>query len=225
MCDRYSHLAQSTGDGRVRNVTTRILIVANDTLARVGLATLLDSQTGCVVVGQIAGDADWSDAAQVYRPDVAVYDLGSTSARALERAKLHDANFPTLALLPDASDAGVVWSAGARGLLLRDTPAENLAVALAAVAQGLVVLDPILAVAVPRSREPSSAQPMEELTPRELQVLRLMAEGKSNKGIARELAISEHTVKFHVNALLGKLNASSRTEAVVTGTRLGLILL
>jgi DNA-binding NarL/FixJ family response regulator len=202
-----------------------VLIVADDALARVGLATLLGSQPGCVVVGQIAGDADWSDVAQVYRPDAAVYDLGSIPARTLERINLRDASFPIMALLPDATDAAAVWSAGARGLLLRDTSAENLAAAMAAVAQGLVVLDPALAVAALRSREPSSAQPIEELIPRELQVLRWMAEGKSNKEIARELGISEHTVKFHVNAILGKLNASSRTEAVVTGTRLGLILL
>ena len=65
----------------------------------------------------------------------------------------------------------------------------------------------------------------EPLTPRELEVLKRMAEGLSNKQIARELAISEHTIKFHVNAILGKLGAQSRTEAVVRATRAGLILL
>jgi two-component system nitrate/nitrite response regulator NarL len=67
--------------------------------------------------------------------------------------------------------------------------------------------------------------PVEELTPRELEVLRLMAEGLPNKTVALRLGISEHTVKFHVNAILGKLGVSSRTEAVVHATRLGLILL
>ena len=206
-------------------MNTRVLVIAEDALARVGLATVLSSQPNCIVAGQIAGNADWSDAAELYRPDVAVYDLGSTPARALERINLRDAGFPVIALLSDATDAADVWSAGARGLLLRDTSAENLSAAIAAVVHGLVVLDPTFAVATPRARELSSSQPIEELTPRELQVLRLLAEGKSNKEIARALGISEHTVKFHVNAILGKLNAQSRTEAVVSATRLGLILL
>ena len=70
-----------------------------------------------------------------------------------------------------------------------------------------------------------SATPLEELTPRELQVLQRIAEGDSNKEIAHRLGISEHTVKFHVNSILAKLNAQSRTEAVVRATRLGLIFL
>jgi DNA-binding NarL/FixJ family response regulator len=72
---------------------------------------------------------------------------------------------------------------------------------------------------------PGDFAPVEELTSRELEVLRLMAEGLPNKTIALRLGISEHTVKFHVNAILGKLGVASRTEAVVRATRLGLILL
>jgi two-component system nitrate/nitrite response regulator NarL len=204
---------------------TRILIIADDSLARVGLATLLSGQPGCVVAGQISSDTDLSDAAQLYRPDVAVYDLGSNPSRPLERANFHDTSFPIIALLPDAADVLNAWSAGARGLLLRNTSVENLAAAIVSVAQGLVVLDPTFAVVVPRAHDQVPAQSIEALTPRELQVLRSIAEGQSNKEIARELGISEHTVKFHVNAILGKLNAQSRTEAVVTATRLGLILL
>jgi len=67
--------------------------------------------------------------------------------------------------------------------------------------------------------------PVEELTPRETEVLQLMADGLTNKAIAQKLSISEHTVKFHVNAILGKLGVQSRTEAVVRATRLGLLLL
>jgi DNA-binding NarL/FixJ family response regulator len=83
------------------------------------------------------------------------------------------------------------------------------------------VFDPAFALRV----APARASLVEDLTPRETQVLQLIAEGKSNKTIARELDISEHTVKFHVNAILGKLNAASRTEAVVLATRLGLVML
>jgi two-component system, NarL family, nitrate/nitrite response regulator NarL len=87
------------------------------------------------------------------------------------------------------------------------------------------VLDPALAGALVAARTELPALPVEALTPREVDVLRLLGEGLPNKAIARRLGISEHTVKFHVNAILGKLGASSRTEAVVRATRLGLILL
>jgi DNA-binding NarL/FixJ family response regulator len=178
-------------------------------------------------VGQAAVDAELPNAVQVYRPEVIAYDLGSEPSRTLERAtSIRDLGVPVVALLPDETEAAEAWAAGARGLLLRTAPAQNLAAALAAVAQGLAVIDPAFAAGLlPAARDQSPAQPIEELTPRELQVLRLMAEGQSNKAIARGLGISEHTVKFHVNAILGKLNVQSRTQAVVHATRLGLILL
>jgi DNA-binding NarL/FixJ family response regulator len=207
--------------------TLRVLVVAEDPLARAGLATLLADQPGCIVAGQVAVDSELATAVPVYRPDVVVWDIGSDSARALDRGTgLRDLGVPIVALLPDESDVGTVWGDGARGLLLRTASVEHLGAALAAVAQGLAVIDPAFAaVLLPVARDQSPAQPVEDLTPRELQVLRLMAEGQSNKAIARALGISEHTVKFHVNAILGKLNVSSRTEAVVHATRLGLILL
>ena len=89
----------------------------------------------------------------------------------------------------------------------------------------MVVLDPNLAAAVLPEIGRMPGRPMEELTPRELEVLRLLAEGLPNKTIAHRLDISEHTVKFHVNSILSKLGAHSRTEAVINATRLGLILL
>jgi two-component system, NarL family, nitrate/nitrite response regulator NarL len=204
-----------------------MLIVAEDPLVRAGLATLLANQSGGIVAGQIALDAELPNAVQVYRPDVIVWDLGSDSTRALERATdIRNLGIPVVALLPDDSDAVDAWASGARGLLLRTAPAEQLGASVTAVAQDLAVIDPAFAgVLVPAARDQDSAQQVEELTPRELQVLRLMAEGQSNKAIARSLGISEHTVKFHVNAILGKLNVQSRTEAVVHATRLGMILL
>ena len=204
----------------------RVLVVAEDPLARAGLATLLANQSTLMIAGQVAVDNELPSAMQIYRPDVIVWDLGSAASRALERMTLGDFSVPVVALLPDAPDAADAWAAGARGLLPRDTSAANLAAALTAVAQGLAVIDPDFAAALlPAARERSFAPPVEALTPRELEVLRLMAEGQSNKTIARQLGISEHTVKFHVNAILGKFNVQSRTEAVVRATRLGLILL
>jgi len=99
-----------------------------------------------------------------------------------------------------------------------------LAAALHAVAAGLVALDPILAAAV-RITPEIITPPGEDLTPREFEVLQLLAEGLTNKAIALRLGISANTVKFHINAILQKLSAQSRTEAVVRASRLGLIIL
>lgn len=212
----------------------RVLIVAADPLARAGLAALLTDQAGCIIVGQVAEEADLMYALDVHRPDVIIWDLGWEGTLAsspshptgLEGlAELADAGPPVVALLPDENQAVEAQMAGARGLLPRNTNAKRLVAALTAVAQGLVVLDPSLAGSIPGARALIASPLNEELTPRELEVLGLVAEGLPNKAIARRLDISEHTVKFHVNAVMGKLGAQSRTEAVVRATRIGLILL
>jgi two-component system, NarL family, response regulator YdfI len=111
-------------------------------------------------------------------------------------------------------------------LPLDATPAEILA-AIAAAVEGLIVLHPELlasmSVAGPAPQTPASADA--SLTPREIEVLRMLAEGLANKNIAWKLGISEHTVKFHITSIFTKLNVSSRAEAVATGMRRGLILL
>jgi two-component system nitrate/nitrite response regulator NarL len=202
----------------------RVLIVASDLLARTGLAALLTDQPGCTIVGQVAAETDWPAALEAYRPDVAVWDLGWDPTPALERlSSLADMEIPVVALIPDNAHAAEVWAAGARGLLLRHVDIASLVTALTAAAQGLAVLDPSLAPVAPPTRERRIEPFIETLTPRERQVLQLLAEGLPNKAIARHLNISEHTVKFHVNAILGKLGAQNRTEAVTRGVQLGLI--
>jgi DNA-binding NarL/FixJ family response regulator len=177
-------------------------------------------------VGQVASGADLPAALEVYQPDALVWDLGWDPATAIERlAELPEDAPPVLALLPDDSHAAAARAAGARGLLLREASGGTLAAALVGIANGLVVLDPALAGPVPERRGQGPSPPAADLTPRELEVLRLLAEGLPNKAIAARLSISEHTVKFHVNAILGKLGAQSRTEAVARATRLGLVLL
>lgn len=208
-----------------------MLIVAEDPLARAGLAALLADQPGHLVVGQVAGDADLPAAVDLYRPDVLLWDLGwgadpDSFSASLERlAGLGEADPPVVVLAADETHASQAQVAGARGLLPRDSSAERLVAALTAVTQGLMVLEPSLVPPLLAAREPTSPSLVEELTPREMEVLALLAEGLPNKAIARRLDISEHTVKFHVNAVLAKLGAQSRTEAVVRATRLGLILL
>lgn|SRR5690606_31624166 len=198
----------------------RVLIVADDPLARRGLALLLDNVPGCTVVA-----ASSSHDPPAASADVMVWDLGwdPPDGLSLEGA-VPGGGVPLVVLLPEGLEPTAVHAPGVTGYLRRELDAERLAAALAAAAQGLVVLDPAYA---PELLPESAAhvELSETLTPRESEVLQLLAEGLSNRAIAHRLGISEHTVKFHVNAILGKLGAQSRTEAVVQATRLGLILL
>jgi DNA-binding NarL/FixJ family response regulator len=134
-------------------------------------------------------------------------------------------------LLAEAASPAVsaeALRAGVRAVLPNDTSPDQLAAALQAVASGLVVLHPgNVHSAVPAaSVAPRSLDELvEPLTPRESEVLQMLASGLGNKEIAAKLGISEHTVKFHVASILGKLGAASRTEAVSLGIRRGLVLL
>ncbi len=219
-----------------------LLLVGDDPLARGGLAALLAGEPGLAVVAQaapseIAADPDLAgDLVGDLVPRAALWDLGLAPGAALGRlADLAGSGPPVLALLADEELAADAYAAGARGFLFRDASPGRLAAALRALAQGLVVLDASLAnLLSPASEDagdPADApdtppvEPAEPLTPREVEVLQLLAEGLSNKQIAARLAISEHTAKFHVAAILGKLGAETRTDAVVRAARAGLILL
>ena len=202
----------------------RVLVVADAPLVRAGLAALLSDQPGCVVVGRVASDTDAAGVLGVYRPDVAVWDLGQDQAASLDPlSDVTDTGLPVVALLPDQTYVASTRATGARGLLLRDVDGPSLAAALAAVARGLAVLSGELSSPGPAPGEHPRDPIAVDLTPREREVLTLLAEGMPNKSIADSLSISEHTVKFHVNAILGKLGAQSRTEAATRATRMGMI--
>lgn len=204
----------------------RVVVVADDHLAGAGLAAMIAGQPGYRLAGQVSTEAYVSTGPEVFGADVAVWDLGWDAAAALERLEAsEDTGPPAVALLPDDTAAGTAWAAGARALLLRDVAADRLLGAIVAAAQGLAVIDPALEGAVVPGRGLRLEAAAAELTARELQVLDLIARGLPNKTIALELSISEHTVKFHINSILGKLGAQSRTDAVVRATRMGLITL
>jgi DNA-binding NarL/FixJ family response regulator len=207
----------------------RVLVVAADPLVRAGLAALL-RQAGYTLAGQVSPGPGVIADTTVYQPEAVLWDLGWDPEAGLEDtldqvAALASAGLPIVALLAGSEQAGAVRAAGARGLLPRDAGAGVLAAALDAAAQGLLVLDPVLAA--PVAPLPGHTMPglPEALSPREAEVLQLLASGLTNRAIALELGISEHTVKFHVNAILGKLGAQSRTEAVAQAFRDGLLLL
>lgn len=209
----------------------RVLAAAGNALARAGLAALLAERPGLEIVGQ-SGIADELEAAlDLYRPDVVVCDLGYDPLAAVEwlNEQLPDGP-PVIALAAGAQAASEALSAllgaGVRGVLLQAAQPTALAAAIGAVSHGLTVIGPEISASF-TGAHPSAAprSEVEAFTPREREVLALLAEGLPNKLIARQLHISEHTVKFHINGLLTKLGVSSRTEAVVRATRLGLIAL
>ena len=205
----------------------RVLVVADDQLTRAGLAAVIAGQPGCAVVGQLAGPEFSNSVPDLYSPNAVAWDLGWDSNSALghfDRAQ--ETGLPTIVLAPDRAQAAAAWDAGALGALPRDVEGPTLATALIAASQGLAVFDPALRPsAQPAPGEEHRPSAVTDLTPRELEVLALLAEGLPNKSIASRLDISEHTVKFHVNAVLGKLDAQSRTEAAVRAARIGLITL
>lgn len=201
----------------------RVLVVAENPLARTGLAALLANRPDCTVVGQVPADHNLMPMLDVYHPDVAIWDI---SADGLEYVSdVTAAGVGVLALVREAADAPELWSAGVSALLPQQTDSDQLMTALLAVEQKLIVVDPTLAKAIFSRERPPAAPAVETLTPRESEVLQLLSQGMANKTIAQTLGISEHTVKFHVNAIMTKLGAQSRTEAVVRATQQGLIIL
>lgn len=207
-----------------------LLIVADDQLARVGLAALLAAHSGLHIAGQSDCGPQLDALVREHAPDALLWDLGwdfgeSDNQPLLERLADFALRLPVLALLPDEEGVSRVWAAGVAGLLPRQVDGERLTAALGAIVSGLLVLDARQRSLLGSPPALPAAELLEPLTPREEDVLALLADGLTNRAIARRLAISDNTVKFHVQSLLGKLDAQSRTDAVVRATRLGLLIL
>jgi len=190
---------------------TRVVIVSSSPLLRAGLEALLD----------IAGSAQTLSEAAEMDADVIIVDWDQKGPGELIESASESPPLLILASDPQPSWLGEALRGGIRGVLSRDASARELVAAVEAVAAGLVVLEAhSIAQVSPPVGSPART---EALSPREIEVLRLLADGSSNKAIAWKLRISEHTVKFHVNSILSKMNAGSRTEAVMLGIRGGLI--
>ena len=204
----------------------RVLVCARYPAVRAGLRELLTS-TGFEVAADTGGLASVRETRADI--DVCVVDMGSGPTDGwLGTPDVDFAELPAVVLVDGPNDTQTAQDEGAapRSWLLRNTSAAALAAAVTATAEGLIVIDPSLVpamLAMPSRRSPDAAVPA--LTPREHEVLRLLALGLPNKAIARELGISAHTAKFHVGALLSKLDVRSRTEAVAVAARKGLLAL
>ncbi len=210
----------------------RVFIVAASPMTRSGLQSMLTDSP--VDIAGSAADLESSSGQLVEaEPDVVLIETAADTHEDLLNV-LEDAEVAqeyaviVLSEQPNAAWLSKALRAGVRGVLPREVTPEQLRAALEAAAAGLVVVHPsevdaVLPAVVGSS--PPVDELLEPLTRREREVLQMLAGGLANKEIAARLAISDHTVKFHVASILGKLGASTRTEAVSAGIRRGLVLL
>jgi DNA-binding NarL/FixJ family response regulator len=211
------------------------LLVDDQSLFREGLRTLLSVQPDFEIVAEAGNGEQALQMVETYRPDVVLMDLhmpvldGVTATKRLHAAQL-DCQVIVLTTFDDDEHIFEALRAGAVGYLLKDVASETLFTAVRAAARGESILQPSVAAKViaqfTHMTGPSvqPAQPLiEPLSERELEVLSIIAEGKSNREIASELYITEGTVKNHVTNILGKLGVRDRTQAALKARDLGLI--
>jgi DNA-binding NarL/FixJ family response regulator len=205
----------------------RILVVDDHPVVRAGLVTILSTQPDFVVAGE-SEDADTAISRLLaLRPDVLLLDLempGGDGVDLLRRARESGSDARALVFTAFDADDRILAAvrAGAQGYLLKGAPREELFRAIRVVHAGGSLLEPVVASKLLRQVRHPASQDV-RITARELEVLRLVARGRQNKEIARDLAITERTVKFHLSALMRKLRVSNRVEVISAAMRLGLI--
>lgn len=203
----------------------RVLLVDDHPVVRAGIEGILSSQSDIEVVGEASDGIEAICLNQTLQPDVILMDLqmpkmdGITAIKAITE----QTNPPHILVLTTYdTDADIVRAiqAGATGYLLKDTPREDFFAAVRQVAQGKSVLTPVVASRLmAHMRGPAE----EQLSGREIEVLTLVAQGHSNKDIAKQLHISTATVKTHLIHIYGKLGVSDRTAAVTTALEKGIL--
>lgn len=208
----------------------RVLIVDDHPVVRSGIRGMLAGQSDIVVVAEAANGLDALEHIREQRPEVVLMDLrmpemdGLTAIRQLKQQELKQQNYPTAVLVlttyDDDQDIALAVQAGACGYLLKDVARGRLHDAIRAAARGETVLE---AQQLQRIMAQRQQPKRDSLSQRELQVLRLVAQGSSNKAIGKTLRIGEATVKTHLLNIYSKLGVSERTSAVTTALRLELI--
>jgi len=209
----------------------RVLIWARSPFMQAGLEAALCADARFEIVPRTGRSADLVAAVRASQPDVVLLDASEWDTReVLTEAQSLRAG-PALLVLARTAERGDLrrmLQSGVRAILPSDSAAGEIGDALQAASSGLAVIAPeFLDVLLPSS-EATDADPLtlhDPLTSRESEVLALLAEGAGNREIAAKLGVSEHTAKFHVSSILSKLGATTRTEAVTRGYRLGLILI
>jgi len=200
----------------------RVLVVDDHFVVRMGLTTLINSQPDMTVVGDAANGKQGVELFRANHPDVTLMDLrmpemGGVDAINAIRQEAPDCKIIVLTTFDGDEDIFRAFQAGARAYLLKDMHHDELLSAIRAVNQGQRFIPPAIANRL------AERMPRSELTARELEVLRLIVKGMSNKEIAATLFITEGTVKIHVNNVLGKLGVSDRTKAATTALQRGIV--
>jgi NarL family two-component system response regulator LiaR len=207
-------------------MTISVLLTDDHKVVRQGIRMVLDLDPELEVVGEASNGEEALRQARLLKPDVVLMDLvmpvmDGVKATGEIRRELPDTEVVALtSVLEDASVTGAV-KAGAIGYLLKNTGGDELCQAIKAAAAGQVQLAPEAAARL--MREVRTPESPEALTERETEVLRLVAHGKANKQIARELSIDESTIKSHVHSILSKLDVKSRTQAALHAVHVGLV--
>jgi len=207
----------------------RILVVDDHPIVRDGLVAILSTQSDFQVVGEAVDGIDAVAKAAQLEPDVLLLDLEMPrldGVGVLEQLRAAGSKARAVVFTVFDTDERIVQAlkAGAQGYLLKGAPRDDIFRAVRVVSRGGSLLEPVVASKLLRHLSaPAKLPEGEALTERELEVLRLLALGRVNKDIAMALFISERTVKFHVSAILAKLGASNRTEAVAMAAHQGLV--
>jgi DNA-binding NarL/FixJ family response regulator len=220
---------RSVGGGLIR-----VLVWAKSAIVRAGLETIVRADERFTIARADRGPGDHSgDLLTLVRntaPDVVLLDGSDAGTSRFTSEWPAEFDGPAFVVEnPTRGELLRLLQNGQMSMLLRDSPPDEMTAGLYAASQGLVVLSPeILEILWPSGSEVAGFDelpPGEPLTPRETEVLALLADGAANKEIASRLRISEHTAKFHVSSILGKLGATTRTEAVARGYKEGLIII
>ena len=214
-----------------RPESTRVLLVDDHALFRRGLRVTLDLEPDMVVVGESGDGTDAVQRAVETLPDVVLMDVKMPRRGGIEACSAIKEAAPStkIVMLTMSDDEGDLYDAikaGASGYLLKDLPIDEVASSIRSVQTGQSLISPTLAsklltefAAMSKRGDPGQSVPSPRLTGREMEVLRLVARGMNNRDIARDLFISENTVKNHVRNILEKLQLHSRMEAVVYAVR------
>ncbi len=209
-------------------MTIRIVVVDDHPIVRDGLVAVLSTQPDFEVVGEASSGPEAIQQVRAIQPDVILLDLEMPDMDGVETLQCLREIDPAVRVIVFTAfdtDERIVKAvqAGAQGYLLKGVPRDEIFNAIRVVHAGGALLQPVVASKLLRQVSRDAQPEPDSLTERELEVLRLMAQGQMNKEIAAALVISERTVKFHVSAILSKLGAGNRTEAVRLAAQQGLI--
>jgi DNA-binding NarL/FixJ family response regulator len=218
-------MATKNGSGVVR-----VLAVAGASVRRAGLEAIVRESRGFRLVAAVASTSSLAAQLRGFQPDVILADLERSDASFVAAlSSVADALVPAVVLIDEPAVAWTVRAvrAGVKAILPRDSASGDIVSAIKAAHGGLVTLAPDVMDELTRYVHPEESElavEVEEgLTPREVEVIRMLGSGLTNKEMARRLGISDHTVKFHISSIFAKLGVSSRTEAVTQGIRRGLV--